>query len=55
MPVKKLASRFNQQPSHVVIVIVAAVLLLTALGIFQHIFVTFFGLLYPAYMSFKVL
>jgi hypothetical protein len=30
------------------------ILVLTVLGVFQHIFVTLFGLLYPAYMSFKV-
>ena len=53
-PIKSLSARLNQQPSHIVIGIVAVVLLLTAVGLFQHIFVTLFGLIYPAYMSFKV-
>ena len=53
-PLKSACNKFNLEPSHVVLVGVAAVLLLTAFGVFQHIFVTLFGLLYPAYMSFKV-
>lgn len=54
-PLQSLCRKYNIEPSHVVIATVAAVLLLTIFGIFQHIFVTLFGLLYPAYMSFKVL
>jgi hypothetical protein len=53
-PLKSACRKYNAEPSHVVLVLVAAVLLLTVFGVFQHIFVTLFGLLYPAYMSFKV-
>ena len=31
------------------------ILTFTMLGWFEHIFVTIFGLAYPAYMSFKVI
>ena len=54
-PLKSVCQKYNQQPAHVVIIVVAAVLLLTSIGLFQHVFVTLFGLLYPAYMSFKVI
>ena len=53
-PLKSTCKKFNLEPSHVVLVGIAVILLLTVFGIFQHIFVTLFGLLYPAYMSFKV-
>ena len=53
-PVKSLSAKLRQEPSHMVIAIVVVVLVLTAIGFFQHIFITLFGLLYPAYMSFKV-
>lgn len=54
MPLKSVCRKYNQQPAHVVLIVVGAVLLLTSIGLFQHVFVTLFGLLYPAYMSFKV-
>jgi len=53
-PLQSICKKYNIEPAHVVIATVAAVLLLTIFGVFQHIFVTLFGLLYPAYMSFKV-
>ena len=53
-PLKSVCQKYNQQPAHVVIIFVATVLLLTSIGLFQHVFITLFGLLYPAYMSFKV-
>lgn len=53
-PLKSLCNKYQLQPSHVVLIAVALILLLTVLGVFQHIFITLFGLLYPAYMSFKV-
>ena len=53
-PLKSVCKKFDLQPAHVVLLAVAGVLVLTILGVFQHIFVTLFGLLYPAYMSFKV-
>ena len=53
-PLKTAAGKVHMQPSHLVLVSIVAILILTALGVFQHIFVTLFGLLYPAYMSFKV-
>jgi len=53
-PLKSICKKYNQQPSHVVLIAVVVILFLTLTGIFQHVFVTLFGLLYPAYMSFKV-
>jgi receptor expression-enhancing protein 5/6 len=53
-PLKSICQKYDQQPAHVVLILVAGVLLLTSIGIFQHVFITLFGLLYPAYMSFKV-
>ena len=54
-PLKSACKKFNLEPSHAVLIVIAVILLLTVFGVFQHIFVTLFGLLYPAYMSFKVL
>lgn len=53
-PLKSVCQKYDQQPAHVVLIIVAVVVLLTLIGLFQHVFITLFGLLYPAYMSFKV-
>lgn len=53
-PLKSVCRKYDQQPAHVVLIVVGAVLLLTSIGLLQHVLVTLFGLLYPAYMSFKV-
>lgn len=53
-PLKSVCQKYDQQPAHVVLIAVVAVLLLTSIGLFQHVFITLFGLLYPGYMSFKV-
>ena len=53
-PLKSICRKYDQQPAHVVLIVVGAVLLLTSIGLFQHVLITLFGLLYPAYMSFKV-
>jgi len=53
-PLKSVCQKYEKQPAHVVLAVVVGVLLLTLTGLFSHIFVTLFGLLYPAYMSFKV-
>lgn len=53
-PLKSMCSKYNVKPSYIVIAAVAIIILFTLLGVFQHIFITLFGLLYPAYMSFKV-
>lgn len=53
-PLKSVCDKYNVKPAHAVLIAVGVILLLTLLGVFQHIFVTLFGLLYPAYMSFKV-
>lgn len=53
-PLKSICRKYDLKPAHVVLIAVGVILVLTVLGVFQHIFVTLFGLLYPAYMSFKV-
>lgn len=53
-PLKSVCDKYQVKPSIVVMAIVGIILIFTILGVFQHIFVTLFGLLYPAYMSFKV-
>ena len=53
-PLQSASKKFGQEPSHIVLATVGIVIILTLTGIFQHIFITLFGLLYPAYMSYKV-
>lgn len=53
-PLKSISSKYNVKPSYIVVAAVAIIIVFTILGVFQHIFITLFGLLYPAYMSFKV-
>lgn len=54
-PLQSISKRYNQEPSHVALLVIVVMMILTSIGLFQHIVVTVFGLLYPAYMSFKVL
>jgi hypothetical protein len=42
------------KPSHVFAVVLAGVLVLALLDIFASVITAIFGMLYPAYMSFKV-
>lgn len=53
-PLKSICQKYDQQPAHVVLIGVIVLILLTSIGLFQHVFITLFGLLYPGYMSFKV-
>ncbi len=53
-PLKKICDQFNIKPSWIFLGVIGVTLLFTIIGLFQHIFVTIFGMLYPAYMSFKV-
>lgn len=53
-PLKTICDKYNKDPSHVVLIFLAVFILLTMLGLFQHVVITLFGLLYPSYMSFKV-
>lgn len=53
-PLKDFASRLNIEPAFIVLISVVLVIVLTVIGLLGHIFVTIFGSLYPAYMSFKV-
>jgi hypothetical protein len=54
-PLKDLSAKVNLEPAHVVLIAVGLVILMTVSGLLGHIFVTIFGSLYPAYMSFKVI
>jgi hypothetical protein len=53
-PLKNLCDKFGLKPSYIVIPFIVLSLLLSLFGLFGHIFVTIFGMLYPGYMSFKV-
>ena len=54
-PLKNLCDQYKIKPSWVFIPVVVLVILFTLIGLCEHIFVTVFGMLYPAYMSFKVM
>jgi hypothetical protein len=50
-----MAKKFNLQPAHLAIGIVVLVSLFTFVaGFLAHLLITFLGLIYPSYMSFKV-
>ena len=53
-PLKKICDQYKLKPSYIFVPVVVLVILCTFIGLCEHIFVTLFGLLYPAYMSFKV-
>lgn len=53
-PLKNICDKFKIKPSWVFIPVVCIVILSTFIGLCEHLFVTLFGMLYPAYMSFKV-
>lgn len=54
-PLKNLCDKFGLKPSYIVIPFIVIYLLMSLFGVFEHIFVTIFGMLFPAYMSFKVI
>ena len=54
-PLKVGASKLNVPPSYLILPILILVLIVSMLtSVMAHYFITFFCLLYPAYMSFKV-
>lgn len=53
-PLKNICDKFKIKPSWVFIPVVIIVILSTFIGLCEHLFVTLFGMVYPAYMSFKV-
>lgn len=54
-PLKKICDQYKLKPSYIFIPLVLIVIISTFIGLCEHVFVTLFGLLYPAYMSFKVM
>lgn len=53
-PLQTVSDKSNMDPAHIVLIVFGVVIVLTMTGLLGHIFVTIFGMLYPAYMSFKV-
>jgi hypothetical protein len=53
-PVKRLAERTNLRPSYFLLTFLILTLVLLGSGIFSHLTVTLFGMIYPSYMTFKV-
>ena len=53
-PLISICEKYHQQPAHVVRITFIVFVFLIMIGLFRHIFVTLFGLLYPAYMSLRV-
>ena len=54
-PLNTVAARFNIKPGYIIIVFFVLSIILLAAKIFSNIFVAVFGMLYPAYMSYKVI
>lgn len=53
-PVKRLAEKTNLRPSYFILAFFLITLISLGTGIFSHICVTLFGMIYPSYMTFKV-
>jgi hypothetical protein len=53
-PLQSVSKKYKWQPAHIVLATGGIFAIFTILGLFQHVMVTVFGLIYPAYMSFKV-
>lgn len=53
-PLNKLAQRLNLRPSYLLLVFFLLTVGMLAAGVFSHLCVTVFGMLYPSYMTFKV-
>jgi len=54
-PLNQFANKFNIKPGYVILAFFSLSVILLAAKVFSHIFVAIFGMLYPAYMSYKVL
>lgn len=55
IPLKSICDQFKIKPSHIFLTVIILSINLTLFGWFDHVFVTAFGMIYPAYMSFKVI
>lgn len=53
-PLKNFCTKNQIKPSYIFVPIIVLSIILTLLGLCEHVFATVFGMLYPAYMSFKV-
>ncbi len=54
-PVKRLAEKASIRPSYILLSFFLITVLLLGTGIFSHLCVTLFGMLYPSFMTYKVL
>lgn len=53
-PLTKLASLIKVRPAHIALSIFVLGVIALGTGLFSKIFVALFGMIYPAYMTFKV-
>lgn len=53
-PLNRLAARLNLRPSYIILAFFAITVAMLAAGVFSHLCVTVFGMIYPSYMTFKV-
>lgn len=53
-PLKKLASIIHVRPAHIALSILLLGVIALGTGLFSGLFVALFGMVYPAYMTFKV-
>jgi len=53
-PLTKLASLLRVRPAHIALTIFILGVISLGTGFFSKIFVALFGMIYPAYMTFKV-
>ena len=55
-PLKSVAMKFNMNPAHIVIGVVIFMLLISLVTSWiSPLLITIFGMMYPSYMSFKVI
>lgn len=53
-PLTQLANRLNLRPAYILLAFFFITVGMLAAGVFSHLCVTVFGMLYPSYMTFKV-
>jgi hypothetical protein len=53
-PLRELATRLNIRPSYILFGFFVGTILMLGTGIFSHLCVTIFGMIYPSFMTFKV-
>lgn len=53
-PLNKIASIVNVRPAHIAIGLLVLGVIALGTGLFSGLFVALFGMVYPAYMTFKV-